>query len=226
MANIITIDGPSSSGKSSIGHLFSQEIGYQFIDTGAVYRVGSLLVLKNKINSDNEQEVAQVFEKLPIEFKTEGKESKIYLNKKDVTTILHSPEITAIVPKVAAYASVRSNAKKLQRKIGMEQNTIMAGRDIGTEIFPDSKLKFFITASPKVRAKRRFDQLVKKHPEIKIEQVLQQMIARDEMDSKREASPMRIPMDAVIIDTSDKNVEESVSMMLGEYNRVFANVLN
>lgn len=221
MSNVITIDGPTSSGKSSVGFLFSQKIGYQFIDTGRIYRAGALYILRNNIAQDDEEAVAKVFENLKIEFRDVEGKVRIFLEGEDVTNEIHTAEITAIVPKIAALPKARYFAKQLQKKIGSEKNTVMAGRDIGSEIFPDSRLKFFITASVKVRAQRRYDQIKKTNSDVKFEDVMRGMEVRDEKDSTREASPMRVPSDAIIIDTSNLSTEETVEKMMEEFKRVF-----
>lgn len=221
MSNVITIDGPTSSGKSSVGFLFSQKIGYQFIDTGRIYRAGALFILQNGIPMDDEESVARVFEDLKIEFRMVDGKVRNFLDGVDVTVEIHTAETTAVVPKIAAFAKARYFAKQLQKKIGAKEDTVMAGRDIGSEIFPDSKLKFFITADVAVRAQRRFDQIKKTNPEVKYEDVLKGMEVRDEKDSTREASPMRIPSDAIVIDTSNLTTEETVERMMDEYQRVF-----
>ncbi|MBI2022490.1 (d)CMP kinase [Candidatus Daviesbacteria bacterium] len=186
-----------------------------------MYRAGSLVCLRNNINPHDSSKVVEVFEKLNMRFEPNDHRQHIFLNEEEVTPLLHSPEVTAIVPIVAAHKEVRSVAKEQQRKIGLKKDTVMTGRDIGSEIFPEAKLKFFITASTEVRAQRRFDQLKKVKPEITYEEVLNQMLERDKQDSEREASPMRIPEGAVVVDTSDKTIEESVSILLGHYQKVF-----
>lgn len=221
MSNVITIDGPTSSGKSSVGFLFSQKIGYQFIDTGRIYRAGALFILQNGIPMDDEESVARVFEDLKIEFRMVDGKVRNFLDGVDVTVDIHTAETTAVVPRIAAFAKARYFAKQLQKKIGSKEDTVMAGRDIGSEIFPDSKLKFFITADVEIRAQRRFDQIKKSNSEVKYEDVLKGMEVRDEKDSTREASPMRIPSDAIVIDTSNLSTEETVERMMAEYQRVF-----
>ncbi len=221
MSNVITIDGPTSSGKSSVGLLFSQKIGYQFIDTGRIYRAGALYILRHGVPIENEDRVADVFKNLNIRFEMVGEKQKLFLDDEDVTPYLHSPEITSIVPVVAAHAKAREFAKALQRKIGSAQDTVMVGRDIGSEIFPDAKLKFFLTASPDVRADRRLKQVQKVNPEITKEEILEDMLKRDDADSTREASPFRKPDDAVIVDTTYLTTEESVNKMLELFNQVF-----
>lgn len=221
MSNIITIDGPTSSGKSSVGLLFSQKIGYQFIDTGRIYRAGSLFILRNGISVENEDRVAEVFSNLDVKFKIIGEKQRLLLGDEDITPYLHSPEVTSIVPIVASNKLAREYSKQLQRKIGNSENTVMTGRDIGSEIFPDAKLKFFITASPEIRAQRRFRQIQKTNPDVKFDEVLTDMVERDRADSTREASPFRKPADAVVIDTTKMTTEETVDKMLEHFHKIF-----
>lgn len=221
MANVITLDGPTSSGKSSVGYLFSQKIGFKFIDTGAIYRAGCIKILDENIPLDSKDKILEVFTNLNVEFKANNARSHLFLDNVDITDSLHDPNVTEIVPIIAAMPEVRTQAKVIQRKIGESQNTVMTGRDIGSEIFPEAKLKFFITASPQKRAQRRFYQLKKLNPEITLEQVLDQMNIRDKADSEREASPMRIPEGAVVIDTTNLTTEETVSKMMEEFEKFF-----
>jgi len=220
VANVITLDGPTSSGKSSVGYLFSQKIGYQFIDTGAIYRAGCIKILDENIPIDSKEQIIKVFKNLEVDFRSNNGSQHIFLEGIDITDSLHDPNVTEVVPVVAAIPEVRVEAKRIQRKIGEKTDTVMTGRDIGSEIFPESKLKFFITASPEVRAQRRFEQLKKVNPEITLEKVLDQMNIRDKADTEREASPMRIPDGAVIIDTTNLTTEETVSKMMEEFARV------
>lgn len=226
MPNVITIDGPTSSGKSSVGFLFSRNIGYQFIDTGRIYRAGALYILQNNIPLDDEDKVARVFENLNIEFRMVDGKVRNFLDGKDVTVEIHTAETTAVVPRIAAFAKARYFAKQLQKRIGSEKDTVMAGRDIGSEIFPDSKLKFFITADVKIRAQRRYDQIKKSDSGVKYEDVLRGMETRDNADTTRKASPMRIPKDAIVIDTSNLSTEETVERMMDEFRRVFGEISN
>lgn len=223
MTQVIPIDGPSSSGKSTVGFLFSKKIGFQFIDTGAIYRAGSLIALQSGVMSSefrvqNESDLVNIFKDINISFKTIDNKVRIFIDGDDVTDKLHTPEVTKAVPIVSAVAMVRKAAKKLQYDVAQNQDTVMAGRDIGSEIFPDAPLKFFITASAEVRAKRRFEQHKKNGENVTYEQILEDTKKRDEMDEKREASPMRIPEDAIIIDSSNKNIDDMVEELLAQFN--------
>lgn len=217
MSKIITIDGPASSGKSTVGFLFAQKIGYQFIDSGLIYRIGALLSKRLNIDPKDAEKCAEALRDVDIKFKTEDSTVHVYLDGEDVTPLLKTPEIDQLVPIVAAHREVREATKGIQRLVGLQQNTVMAGRDIGAEIFPDAKLKFFVTASVEARAKRRYDQQVKTHPEIKIEEIEVDIRQRDQKDSTREASPMRIPGDAIVVDTSDMTIAEVVKRLLEEF---------
>jgi CMP/dCMP kinase len=213
VSNVITIDGPVSSGKNSVGHLLSRKLGYQFIDTGSLYRVFSLYVLKNDLDINDPADL-DTFKNIDVEFKNHDGHDEIFADGIKVTDKLHNPEVTAIVPEVAAIKRVREIAKLLQRKLGLSKNTVMTGRDIGSEIFPDARYKFYLTADLEIRAKRRFNQLVEVNPEITLDEVKVQIKERDKMDAEREVSPMRIPNGAIIVDSSGKSVEQTVEEML------------
>lgn len=212
--DIITIDGPTSSGKNSVGFLLSQKLGYQYIDTGMIYRVGTYLVQKNNIALDNIAAIVEIFKNLNLNFETNDSELRISNDGQDLTDKLHDQEVTRGVPIVAAIGPVREVTKIVQKEVGEMQNTVMTGRDIGSEIFPDAKHKFFLTANVEVRARRRFEQLHKVDLNIKYETVLEDMKKRDEQDSTREISPLRIPKGAFVIDNSNLSVEQTVEEML------------
>lgn len=216
MGKIITIDGPVSSGKNSVGHLLAKKLGFQFINTGSIYRIFALYTLQKKYSTSD-------LEKINIEFKDEDGKTLIYADGVEISSRLHEPSITEMTPKVAAKPEVRQIAKVFQRRIGQMQNTVMDGRDIGSEIFPDSTLKIYLTATPEVRAKRRHKQLKVINPTITLGEVLSQIQERDKMDTERKASPMRVPEGAIIIDNSDLTVEETVEKILESYRHSGAN---
>lgn len=218
MFNVITIDGTASSGKSTVGLLFAEKIGSQFVDSGLIYRVGVLLAKRNNVEITDGEKCAKLLVDQDIEFKMLNKVVRIFLSKEDVTDLLKTPEVDKLVPILAAHREVRVVTKGVQRKIGSAQNTVMAGRDIGSEIFPDAKLKFFITASVEARAKRRYDQQVKDYPEIKLEDIEKEISERDVRDSTRRASPMRIPENAIVVDTSEMTIDEVVTELYKCYN--------
>lgn len=219
---VITIDGPTSSGKNSVGFLLAQKLGYQYIDSGSIYRAGCIIILRNKANLplrgniplNDIEKVVEIFKNLQIETKTQDHEVRFFVSGEDITDSLHDPEVTKIVPLVSAIEEVREATKVIQYKLVNSKNTVMTGRDIGSEIFPDAKHKFYLTAAVEIRANRRFKQLVEKDPSIKYENVLGAMKDRDQKDTSREVSPLRIPEGAVVIDNSNLSVEQTVEEML------------
>lgn len=213
--DIITIDGPTSSGKNSIGFLLAEKLGYKYIDSGMIYRAGCIKLLKEDIATDDLEKVENVYKTLKVEFITIQGVWKILLDGVDVTSSLHTPEISNLVHVVAAIPSVREIVKGIQKDLAGNGKVVIGGRDIGSEVFPDAKYKFFLTASVEVRARRRFNQLIANDPTIKYEQVLNDLKERDEHDATREASPMRIATGAIVIDNSNMNIEQTVDKMLG-----------
>lgn len=215
--DVITIDGPTSSGKNSVGFLLAQKLDYQYIDSGMIYRAGSYKALKQNIPFRDEKKILDIYKNLDVRFETNDT-WVMFLDGEDVTNKLHAPEISKQTSKVAAIREIREVVKRIQRKLARNGKVVVGGRDIGSEIFPDAKFKFFLTASQEIRAQRRFKQLVMKDPSIKYEDVLTDMVNRDKYDSEREASPMRIPKDATVIDNSNLTVDETVEEMLKHIN--------
>lgn len=212
--DIITIDGPTSSGKNSVGFLLAQKLKFQYIDSGSIYRAGCIFILRKNIAIDDIANVVEVFKNLQIEIKQDGNQQRFFANNEDVVDYLHNPEVTNIVPAVSAVKPVREATKVIQHSLAKGKNTVMTGRDIGSEIFPEAKHKFFLTADVEIRAQRRLKQLIEKDPRIKYEDVLEAMKKRDQKDSSREVSPLRIPKDAVIVDNSNLSVGQTVEEML------------
>ena len=210
---VITIDGPTSSGKNSVGFLLAKKLDYRYIDTGMIYRAGAFKILKQNIPPSDIEKILEVYRNLNVRFEMDGG-WKMFLDEEDVTEALHEPAVSELTSKVSAIQQVRDIMKGLQRKIAGSGRVVMGGRDIGSEIFPDASFKFFLTASVKVRAQRRFKQLQRKNPTIKYEDVLSSMIERDKRDFTREASPMRVPENARVIDNSNLSVEQTVEKML------------
>lgn len=211
--DIITIDGPTSSGKNSVGFLLAKKLGYQYVDTGMIYRSGCLKILEQNVSKDDLEKILEIYRNLNVKFETND-HWKMFLDGVDVTESLHTNEISKLVPIVAAIPDVRETMRGIQKRLGENGKIVMGGRDIGTEIFPDAKYKFWLTAAVEERSKRRFNQLFKKDSLIKYEDVLKDMQERDRQDSQREASPMRIPKNAHVIDNTNLDVEETVSEML------------
>ena len=212
--DIVTIDGPTSSGKNSVGFLLAQKLGYQYIDSGSIYRAGCIFILRKQIPLEIKEKIVEQFMNLQIEVKVSNQSMRFLANGEDVTDHLHDGDVTKIVPIVAAIRQVREATRLIQQKLAQSKNIVMTGRDIGSEIFPNAKFKFFLTADVEIRANRRFKQLVQKDPAVKYEDVLKDMQERDQQDSEREVSPMRVPKDAIVIDNSNLTVEQTVEQIL------------
>lgn len=215
--DIITLDGPTSSGKNSVGFLLAKKLGYQYIDSGMIYRAGCLKMIQQSVSTEDLEKILEVYKNLKVKFESND-HWKMFLDKEDVTDKLHVSGISKLVPIVAAKKQVREVIKAFQKKLGRNGKLVVGGRDIGSEIFPDAKFKFFLTASVEERAKRRFKQLREKNPSEIFARVLEDMKDRDKQDAQREASPMRIPKDAYVIDNTNLTVEETVSEMLKHIN--------
>lgn len=207
---VITIDGPTSSGKNSVGFLLAKRLAYQYIDSGSIYRAGCIFILRKNIPVNDLERVVEVFKTLQIGIR----EQRFFVSGEDVTDHLHDPEVTKLVPIIAAIKEVREATKVIQYKLVNSKSTVMTGRDIGSEIFPQAKHKFYLTTDVKTRAQRRFKQLAQKDPAIKFDWVLEEMEDRDQQDMTREVSPLRIPENAVVIDNSNLTVEQTVEEML------------
>ena len=205
---IIAIDGPAGSGKSTIAKLLAKELGFTYIDTGAMYRAVALKIKRLGIDPDNKEAVINVLKETDIRLKT-NEEIKVFLDGEDVSSEIRTEEIGKIASKIARYPEVRKILVEMQRKIGEEaKNAVIEGRDTGTVIFPDADIKIFMTAKPEVRAERRFKELKEKGLNVSYEEILKEIVERDKLDTTREDSPLKPAKDAIIIDTSDKTLKD------------------
>ena len=207
---IIAIDGPAGAGKSTIAKKVADNLGYVYIDTGAMYRAFTYELLTSSISLSDIEEITKVLEKTNIEFKN----NEIFLNNLNVTNEIRSKNVTANVSAVSAIPQVREKLVNLQRKIASESNSILDGRDIGTVVFPNAELKIFLTASVKIRALRRYNELIAKDKNIDINEIEAEIEKRDKLDSSRETSPLIKAADAIEIDTSDLSIDEVANTIL------------
>ena len=207
---IIAIDGPAGAGKSTIAKKVADSLGYIYIDTGAMYRAFTYELLISSISLSDIEEITKVLEKTNIEFKN----NEIFLNNLNVTNEIRSKNVTANVSAVSAIPQVREKLVNLQRKIASESNSILDGRDIGTVVFPNAELKIFLTASVKIRALRRYNELIAKDKNIDINEIEAEIEKRDKLDSSRETSPLIKAADAIEIDTSDLSIDEVANTIL------------
>lgn len=206
----ITVDGPAGAGKSTIAKLVAEKLDLIYIDTGAMYRAVALYMLTNNIDSEEHKRVAKAIEEIDIDLKKDS----IFLNGIDVSVEIRKPEISMQASKFAKIKEVRDKLLILQRKLASENSVIMDGRDIGSRVLPDARLKIFLTASVLVRARRRYEELLKKGIKTDLESVAKDIEARDEEDRNREIAPLVRPKDSIEIDTSNLTIEEVVNAII------------
>ena len=214
---VIAIDGFSSTGKSSISKVVADTLGLIHIDTGAMYRAITLFGLRNFKDEKQEIDLSKLLQNLneiSLEFRENSGKLEIYLNGENVSKEIRTTEVSDNVSFIAKHPEVRARLVVLQRDIAEKQGVIMDGRDIGTVVLPNADYKFFLTASPDERARRRFLELQSLGIETTIEEVKQNLIERDRIDSEREISPLKQAEDAILIDNTNLNKEETIDLIL------------
>lgn len=210
----IAIDGPTSAGKSTIAKLLAQKLKINYVDTGSMYRALTLKVLNNNIDPKSEEDVTSIANKTKIDYF----ENHIFLDGLCVDDKIRNELIDKNVSYVCQYRDVRKRLVSLQKEIASKSSVIMDGRDIGTVVLKDANYKFFLTASADVRAKRRYKEYIEKGLEVNFEDIKNDLIRRDDYDSHREVDPLVKASDAIEVNTDDKNIEETVELMLSYIN--------
>jgi CMP/dCMP kinase len=213
---IITIDGWSSCGKSTLAKQLAKELGYVYVDSGAMYRAITLYFLRNNIDLEEKKEVKAALKSINLEFifNPQRNNSEMYLNDENVEYVIRDLIIAEKVSDVAAIKEVREFAVAQQQKMGQKKGIVMDGRDIGTVVFPKAELKIFMTADNAVRVQRRFKELYEKNPNVTIEEVKDNLEMRDYIDSHREISPLRKAKDAIELDNTDITPEQQFKKAL------------
>lgn len=210
----IAIDGPAGAGKSTIAKLVAKELGYIYVDTGAMYRGMAIYFLKQNIPSGDREKIAETCKDANVSIGYENGVQQIYLNGENVTTMLREEAVGNMASISSAVPEVREQLISLQRNLAEKENVVMDGRDIGTNILPNADTKIYLTASVETRAKRRFLELQEKGVDCNIEAIAQDIAERDSRDMNREIAPLRQAEDAVLIDSSDMTIEEVVQAIL------------
>lgn len=211
----IAIDGPAGTGKSTLARTLAGRVGGAYLDTGAMYRVATLRVLRAGIDPEDSAAVITATADLPLEIGTDAGAERILLDSEDVSEEIRTARVTANVSAVSAVPEVRENLVRLQRRLAAEGGTVvLEGRDIGTVVLPDAEVKIYLTASPEVRARRRTEQDLAAGRQADYDEVLAAVIERDRKDSTRAASPLRPAEDAVVIDTSDLTLDEVLETLV------------
>ncbi|NLN17260.1 MAG: (d)CMP kinase [Firmicutes bacterium] len=206
----ITIDGPAGAGKSTVARCVAERLGYTYVDTGAMYRAVALQAVRMGISPQDEEGMSRLLEETSIVYRS----GRTLLNGEDVSEAIRTPQVTALVSEVACIPLVRAFLVECQRQMGAEGGVVMDGRDVGTVILPEAELKIFLTASLAERARRRQLEWQEKGVEASREEVEQEIRARDKMDREREVGPLRIADDAIIIDSTELDVDEVVDQIV------------
>jgi len=216
---IITIDGYSSCGKSTLAKQMAKELGYVYIDSGAMYRAITLYFLRNHIDWTDNDEVKAALKNINLHFEYNDKllQSEMILNDENVEYVIRDLIIAEKVSDVAAIAEVRKFAVKQQQQMGKKKGIVMDGRDIGTTVFPDAELKLFMTADIAVRVERRFREMFRKNPNVTVEEVKANLEMRDYIDSNREVSPLRQAADAVLLDNTNITKQQTMELAMNLY---------
>jgi len=209
----VAIDGPASSGKSTISKLIAKENHFVYLDTGAMYRVVTLAVLRNNISLDDYEAIEKLVQTIEIGFSMQDGKQSVFMNGEDVTDEIRSVEVTRNVSAVSALKEVRTRLVHLQQEIAENHSIIMDGRDIGTVVLPQAEIKIFLVASVEERAKRRFIENQEKGIEMSYEELVEDIRRRDHIDSTRKESPLRKAEDAIEVDTTKMTIEDVVKVV-------------
>ena len=214
MVKIITVDGPSGSGKGTVSRVLAKKLGYHYLDSGALYRLLGLVAVRHGIDIGLNSDVAHLAENMDVSFEAlPNGHNRVLLEGEDVTQELRLEETGALASKVAAIPSVRAALLNRQHQFAKAPGLVADGRDMGTKVFPDAQLKIFLTASIEERASRRYKQLLEQGENVSLRALEEQVRLRDERDMTRKASPLAIAEDAVEVDTSDLSIQEAVDRL-------------
>lgn len=210
----IAIDGPAGAGKSTIARRAAAELGFIYVDTGALYRTVGLAATRNETYLSDAKMLDGLLNSIKVELKFIDGVQHIFLNNEDVSEDIRTPEASMMASKVSAIPAVREYLLELQRDIANKNNVIMDGRDIGTVVLPNAKIKIFLTASAKIRAERRYKELNEKGIKVNFEDVLNDIIERDYNDSHRAIAPLKPAEDSITVDTSNDDLEQAIKKLL------------
>ena len=213
---IVAIDGFAATGKSTSAKLIAHELGFTYLDTGAMYRCVTLSFLNNDINLENKLSLIALLEKTEIEFKNRRNENLVFLNGKNVSADIRKTEVTSYVSKVSSISEVRNFLVKSQREIAKNYDCVIEGRDIGTVVFPNAEVKFFLVADSQIRAERRHLELLELKEKKSIKTLMEEIQKRDTLDSNRENSPLQKAKDAIEVDTTKMTINSQVEFMVNK----------
>ncbi len=206
----IAIDGPAGAGKSTIAKLLAKELGFIYVDTGALYRSMALYFLRKGVKSSDADKISELSNEIEVGLKYIDGAQHVYLNGEDVSGLIRTEEVSSMTSAVSVYPKVRERLLDTQRNIAANNDVIMDGRDIGTNILPNAELKIYLTASIESRAERRYKELKEKGQDVVLDRIKEEIAERDERDKNRETAPLKQAEDAIYLDTSDMTIDEVV----------------
>ena len=222
VSSIIAIDGYSSSGKSTFARAIAASLGYIYIDSGAMYRAVALYCLENAISGE---ELPVRLNEIDIRFSIEkaSEQQHTILNSRNVEELIRGVEVSGIVSRISRIKAVREKLIKMQREFGIKGGVVMDGRDIGTVVFPEAGMKIFMNASPEVRARRRYEELLSKGMKVSYEEILSNIVMRDHEDATREESPLRKADDALLLDNSNMTMDDQMKWFKEQWQKINGN---
>ena len=210
----VAIDGPAGAGKSTIAKLVAKEMGYIYVDTGAMYRAIALYLLRREVSADDESAIASLINDISVEIKYQEGAQQVWLNGENVTTKIRQEAVGNMASATSVYSCVRSKLLSLQQDLAAKTDVIMDGRDIGTCVLPNAQVKIYLTASVKTRAQRRYNELQEKHVTCDINDIMKDIEERDYRDMHREISPLKQAEDAILVDSSNMTIQEVVNCIV------------
>ena len=210
---VIAIDGPSGAGKSTVAHLLAERLGYLQIDTGAMYRAVAWLMQQEGVDPDDPAAVERLCSRVDIRLERLDGLQRVYANGQDVTALIRTPEMSLLTSRVSALGPVREALMQAQRRMGARGGVVLEGRDIGTVVFPDADVKFFLSASAEERGRRRYLELAARGEQVTLADTVREVASRDLQDSQRDLAPLRMAGDAIAVDSSGRTIDEVLEAM-------------
>lgn len=210
----IAIDGPAGAGKSTIAKEIAKRLQFIYVDTGAMFRAIALACLRNNIKSSDEDSIEKICQEVTVTIKYINGEQCVFLNQENVNAFIRSEEVSRMTSSISVYKAVRDKLLNLQRALADQENVIMDGRDIGTHVLPNADVKIYLTASAKIRAERRFEQIKDQTNHITIQEIEEDIIERDNRDMHREIAPLKQAEDAILLDSSNDTIEEVITKII------------